>query len=158
MTLSNEKEIKKHAYYFFKSQFETPEEEDMQNQIQIIKDVPRIFSNAESDEIGVPVTIEEIESTIKNLPKEKSLGLHGWTQEFFLSFDLLGKDLLLAVEESRNKGYIPGILNATFFTLIPKVSKPTTFNDFRPIALCNFVYKVISKVIANRIKGNYPPA
>jgi hypothetical protein len=65
----------------------------------------------------------------------------------------LGKDLLLVVEESRNKGYIPGILNATFFTLIPKVRKPTTFNDSRPIALCNFVYKVIAKVIANRLKG-----
>jgi hypothetical protein len=109
-----------------------------------------MFSNAESDEIGAQITIEEMESTIKILPKEKSPGPDGWTQELFLSFfDLLGKDLLSAVEESRIKGFIPGILNATFFTLIPKVSKPTTFNDFRPIALCNFVYKVIAKVIKN---------
>jgi hypothetical protein len=112
-----------------------------------------MFSDAESDEIGTPVTIEELESTIKKMPKEKSPDPDGWTQELFLSFfDIMGKDLLLAVEESRNKGYIPGVLNATFFTLIPKVRKPTTFNDFRPIALCNFVYKVISKVIVNHIK------
>ena len=32
------------------------------------------------------------------------------------------------------------------------MSKPENFNDFRPIALCNFVYKVISKIIASRIK------
>jgi hypothetical protein len=150
MTLSSEMDIKEHAYNFFKSQYKIPEAEDMWNWIQIIKDVPRMFSNAESDEIRAPITIKELESTIKNLPKEKSPGLNGWTQELFLSFfDLLGKDLLLAVEESRIKGFIPGILNATFFTLIPKVSKPITFNDFRPIALCNFVYKAIARVIAN---------
>jgi hypothetical protein len=44
-------------------------------------------------------------------------------------------------------------LNATFVALIPKESKPATFNDFRPKTLCNFAYKVITKIIANRLKG-----
>jgi hypothetical protein len=64
----------------------------------------------------------------------------------------MGEDLHKAIEESRCKGFIPGALNATFFALIPKVSKPNSFHDFRPISLCNFVYKVISKIIASRMK------
>jgi hypothetical protein len=64
----------------------------------------------------------------------------------------MGLDMLNAIEESRLTGKIPGALNATFFMLIPKSSKPVNFNDFRPIALCNFMYKVISKTIANRLK------
>jgi hypothetical protein len=64
----------------------------------------------------------------------------------------MGEDLLNVMEESRCTGQISGALNATFFALIPKISNPFTFNDFRPISLCNFVYKVISKIIASRIK------
>jgi hypothetical protein len=46
---------------------------------------------------------------------------------------------------------IYGGLNATFIALIPKINKPTSFGDFRPISLCNLCYKIISKTIANRI-------
>jgi hypothetical protein len=103
--------------------------------------------------LGKPVTLTELKDTIDQMPKDKSPGPDGWTQELFQNFfQLIGLDLLRAVEESRLTGVILGSLNSTFFTLIPKVSKPDTFNDFRPIALCNFVYKVISKVIATRIK------
>jgi hypothetical protein len=65
---------------------------------------------------------------------------------------LVGEDLLEMVEESRMKGFIVGRLNSTFLTLIPKANKPATFGDFRPISLCNLSYKLISKIIANRIK------
>jgi hypothetical protein len=56
------------------------------------------------------------------------------------------------VEESRLKGNISGGLNSTFIALVPKVNKPLTFGDYRPISLCNLCYKIISKIIANRIK------
>jgi hypothetical protein len=97
LILSSESEIKEYAYNFFQTQFSAPEVEDMRNQFHIIKDVPRMFSDAESDEIGKPVSIEEIEFIINKMPKEKSPGPDGWTQELFHSFfDIMGKDLLLA--------------------------------------------------------------
>jgi len=56
------------------------------------------------------------------------------------------------VEESKILGVIPGGLNATFLTLIPKANNPSSFDDFHPISLCNLCYKIISKIIANRLK------
>ena len=61
-------------------------------------------------------------------------------------------DLLSAIDSTRVTGNIPSYLNSTFIALIPKKDKPQTFADFRPISLCNLLYKLISKVIAVRVK------
>jgi hypothetical protein len=93
-------------------------------------------------EIGKVVSIDEVRDTVNKMPKDKSPGPDGWTQELFqYFFEILGDDLLMAIEESRITGFIPGSLNATFYALIPKVSKPGNFHEFRPIALCNLFTK-----------------
>lgn len=43
-------------------------------------------------------------------------------------------------------------INSSFISLIPKTAKPLTATEFRPIVLCNTSYKIISKLIANRMK------
>ena len=53
-------------------------------------------------------------------------------------------------------GVIPNFLNSTFITLIPKVKSPTKVSKFQPISLCNIVYKLVSKVVANRMRGLLP--
>ena len=45
-----------------------------------------------------------------------------------------------------------GSRNATLITLIPKRDSPETFSTFMPIALCNLVYKMVTKIIIDRIK------
>ena len=53
---------------------------------------------------------------------------------------------------ARVSGFVPPSLNSTFLALIPKKERPSTFADFRPISLCNLLYKLISKIIAVRLK------
>jgi hypothetical protein len=65
---------------------------------------------------------------------------------------MVGKDSLEAVEESRLSGEVIISLNSNFISLIPKVNNPSSFRDFQPIALCNLCYKIITKIIAKRIK------
>ena len=64
----------------------------------------------------------------------------------------MGSDLLEMVEESRRKGHLCGGINSTFLALIPKVNKSVSFDDYRPISLCNLIYKVISEILVNWIK------
>ena len=60
--------------------------------------------------------------------------------------------LLKNIDQTRLSGFIPPSLNSTFLALIPKKDKPRTFVDFRPISLCNLLYKLIAKIIAGRLK------
>jgi hypothetical protein len=100
-----------------------------------------------------PVPRRNYVMSLKVFAKDKSPGPDGWTVKFFIHFfDLVGDDLLEAVEDSRRRGEVIRSLNSTFLALIPKVNKPSSFGDFRPIALCNLCYKLIAKIIANRIK------
>jgi hypothetical protein len=100
-----------------------------------------------------PVTLLELKGILDHFKKERSPGPDGWTSEFFIFFfDLVGDDLLQMVEESRINGKVFGSLNYTFLALIPKENNSVSFNDYRSISLCNLIYKVISKVLSNRIK------
>lgn len=67
-------------------------------------------------------------------------------------FELLGGSLTEAVEDSRHSGHILDSLNRTYITLVPNIDKPSGFSDYHPISLCNALYKLITKVIADRMK------
>lgn len=73
--------------------------------------------------------------------------------ELFLSFfDIIGSDLCRMVEDTRTLGKVSENINDTYIALIPKFSNPKTFLDFRHISLCNLFYKIISKIIPNKVK------
>ena len=47
---------------------------------------------------------------------------------------------------------IPEELNRTFITLNPKIPGPETLNNYRPISLCNTVYKIVFKILVARLR------
>ena len=78
-----------------------------------------------------------------------SLGPDGFTVNFFHHFwEMIKIDVWSIVEQSRLSSRILLSLNATFLTLIPKSEGVDTPDKFRPISLCNVIYKIITKVIA----------
>lgn len=81
-------------------------------------------------------------------------GLHAIFYKRF--WNMLGDDLVREVLQAVNTAVIPEGWNDTTVVMIPKVDNPDRVAQFRPIRLCNVVYKVISKMLSNRLKRILP--
>ncbi|XP_020259065.1 uncharacterized protein LOC109835503 [Asparagus officinalis] len=121
--------------------------------LKIIKKGPCLNENQVSS-LSLPVTKDEIKRAVFSMADNKSPGPDGYGASFFKSaWSTIGDEVILAVEEFFSTGKMLGTINSTSITLIPKVSCPNTPADFRPISCCNFLYKIISKILANRIQS-----
>ena len=83
----------------------------------------------------------------------KSLGPNGMNALVYQKFwHIVGDDVIAAVLDFLNSGSILLEINYTHIVFIPKIKSPERISNYRPISLCNVIYKIISKVLANRLK------
>ena len=83
----------------------------------------------------------------------KALGPESMNALFYKIFwHIAGNDVITAVLDFLNNGNMQSEINFTRIVLIPKVKSPERMSDYGPISLCNVIYKVISKALANRLK------
>ena len=79
-------------------------------------------------------------------------------QQFFYQnyWDIVGPEVSQAIISILHSGFMLRKINYTHIALIPKVKNPKRITDFRPISLCNVIYKIVSKVLANKLKVVLP--
>lgn len=65
----------------------------------------------------------------------------------------MGKQVVTTCLSILNDGADVSVLNHTVVVLIPKNKNPQAVFDYRPISLCNVIYRILAKVLANRLKG-----
>nr|GFC48052.1 RNA-directed DNA polymerase, eukaryota, reverse transcriptase zinc-binding domain protein [Tanacetum cinerariifolium] len=98
------------------------------------------------------ISHEEIRNAVWDCGVSKSPGPDGYTFEFFRSYwSFIGPDLCSAVKCFFDKGCFPRGGNSSFIALIPKVTDAKFVADFCPISLIGSVYKVVTKILANRL-------
>lgn len=99
------------------------------------------------------MTLKEVEEAVFSLGATKSPGPYGLNGMFFQHhWDSIQHEVYQEVRRFFHTGHMHPEMNKTHITLIPKVPNPENLTQFRPISLCNSIYKVISKVMANRLK------
>lgn len=115
-----------------------------------------ITENINEDLVAVPL-LEEIHSAVFQLGAFKAPGPDGFNGIFYQqSWKIIKTDLLQLVQKFFQTSVLDPRLNQTHIVLIPKIKSPENISQYRPISLCNFSYKVISKILANRLKKWLP--
>ena len=91
--------------------------------------------------------------TLKQMYLLKAPGLDGMPPLFFQQFwPTVSEVVVKIVLDFLNCGVSPLDLNDTHIMLIPKTKNPKRVTEYRPISLCNVVYKLASKTLANRLE------
>lgn len=102
-------------------------------------------------------TGEEVITALKQMHPTKASGPDGMLSLFYkICWHVLGKDVISYVLDILYKGAPISQINHTHVVLIPKKKRCQSTKDSRPISLCNVLYKLISKVISNRLKHVLP--
>ncbi|XP_071704229.1 uncharacterized protein [Rutidosis leptorrhynchoides] len=107
--------------------------------------------------LKAPFSENEVFEAIKGCGKNKAPGPDGFNFLFFSKFwDIIKVDLLHAINWFWETGIISNGCNASFITLIPKIHEPLNFSNYRPISLIGSYYKILSKLLTNRIRKIIP--
>jgi hypothetical protein len=96
---------------------------------------------------------EEVKNALDSIGDFKAPGPDGMPSIFYKNlWDVVGTKLSTEVPHVLSQNKLPEGWNDTVISLIPKTDKPKRVSDLRPISLCNVTYKVVSKVLAGRLR------
>nr|GEV38069.1 RNA-directed DNA polymerase, eukaryota [Tanacetum cinerariifolium] len=136
----------------FKDYFATRFKQLVHGQIKLNISFPNRLSTDQVADMDRSVSRDEIRVAVWNCGENKSHGPDGYTFEFFMRYwRFIGSDFCSAGECFFESGSFPKGSNSSFIALIPKVTDAKFVTDFRPISLIGCVYKVVTKILANRL-------
>lgn len=96
---------------------------------------------------------EEVKVALFSMDSHKAPGVDGFNVFFYKeSWHIIGEEVTKAVQQFFETGWLPDQLNVALISLIPKCENACSVKDFRPIACCTVLYKIIAKVLANRLQ------
>ncbi|KAJ9542203.1 hypothetical protein OSB04_028709 [Centaurea solstitialis] len=147
--LNDPTSIKSHAFDFFQENFK----ESRGARLRFVNNNLRKISATQNRLLEAPFEKDEIKKAIWSCGGEKAPGPEGFTFAFLRKFwDIVGEDSYKAIKDFEEAPSRIAMSNNSFIALIPKAKDPLCLNDYRPIHLLGCVTKVISKVLANRLK------
>jgi hypothetical protein len=112
-----------------------------------------MISNEDSARLGRPFEEEEVLGVIQGFNGDKAPGPDGFSMAFFQTcWVIIQSDIMAVLRYFQGAGSFEKSLNATFLALIPKKAGAVEVKDFRPISLVSGMYKILAKLLANRLR------
>jgi hypothetical protein len=112
-----------------------------------------VLSTDEVSSLEEPFEEREVREVIKGMDRDKALGLDGFSLAFFQDcWEVVKGDFMEVFTDFRAQGKFVKSINSTFISFIPKIHGAKEIKDFRPISLVGGIYKIIAKVLANRMR------
>ena len=103
--------------------------------------------------LDAPFSEEEVFAALSDLNGDKAPGLDGFTMVLWqFSWSFLKEEVMGFFKDFHDQGKFVKSINASFLVLIPKKGGVEDLKDFRPISLVGSLYKLLAKVLANRLK------
>ncbi|GAA0179363.1 hypothetical protein LIER_42215 [Lithospermum erythrorhizon] len=149
-TTSEADEIQKTATDFYKTLFT-----DSSNEIMELPSDAIVHRVKEEDKVWLTTSIREyeIENVVVSMKKDKAPGPDGYSVEFYKdTWPIIKASVCAAVKICFCTGIMPKYINSTTLSLIPEVKNLVDMKQFRSIACCNTVYKIVSTIVAGRLK------
>ena len=107
--------------------------------------------------LELPFTPLQVKEALFQMGPIKAPGPDGMSAVFHKKYQhVVGEDITKAVLNILNGNDSMPEINHTYIVLIPKIKAPQDLSQFRPISLCNVLYKIVSKVLANILKSVLP--
>lgn len=126
---------------------------DNLQEVGFFDDIQKKVTEVQNLSLLKPFEPEEVKAAIFSMKPDKAPGPDGMNPGFYQHFwDDIGVDVTNFVLRCLHSTAFPSNLNDATIVLIPKKTKPETPANLRPIALCNVLYKIMGKMIANCMK------
>ncbi|XP_071920660.1 uncharacterized protein [Coffea arabica] len=119
--------------------------------------IPNMVTQADRAALDADPTREEVKRVVFEMDGDSAAGPDGFTGQFFtFAWDVIAQDVYNAVLSFFCGAELPCFVTSTSIVLIPKVPSPQDFSKYRPISLCNFFNKVLSRILADRLASILP--
>ncbi|XP_075091889.1 uncharacterized protein LOC142172035 [Nicotiana tabacum] len=148
--IEDQEQLATAAVDFYQKQFTN---EGDTSEFCLLNNVPSMVTMDQNLELSRLPTIEEVRATVFDLSGESASDPDGFTGLFYQTpWDVIGVDIHNMVLHFYGGAALPKSITHTNLVLLPKKPRVETFSDLRPISLSNFINKVLSRVLHDRLE------
>jgi hypothetical protein len=124
---------------------------------EVVQYVDKVVTPQMNEDLIRPYSKDEVKAAFFQMHTSKAPDPDGMSPLFFQKYwSIVGEDVCAAVLDCLHLGCMLKAINFTHIALIPKVKNPDNLSQYKPISLCNVLYRIVAEVISNKLKKVMP--